>query len=266
MKVSRGAHIVLPATFWPGKTALLIPKTDDGRVIFVIPWRDHVLVGTTDEPDELREDPPILSEEIDYLLDYFNRYATGKASRADVSATFVGQRPLLQVALEQALSSDTKSLVRDHEVEVDGRSKLVSIMGGKWTTYRVMALDTMDVLEREVFHQVPKPCLTADFRLSGGDESLRPAFEQRAEKWKLAADIQTHLWETYGSNAIQMLADEPKRIHSDLPYLESEIDYLKNHEMAISWDDVLMRRWGIGLRNQEVSESIKAIKKEAFAS
>ncbi len=266
MKVSRGAHIVLPATFWPGKTALLIPKTDDGRVIFVIPWRDHVLVGTTDEPDELREDPPILSEEIDYLLDYFNRYATGKASRADVSATFVGQRPLLQVALEQALSSDTKSLVRDHEVEVDGRSKLVSIMGGKWTTYRVMALDTMDVLEREVFHQVPKPCLTADFRLSGGDESLRPAFEQLAEKWKLAKDIQTHLWETYGSNAIQLLAKEPKRIHSDLPYLESEIDYLKNHEMAISWDDVLMRRWGIGLRNQEVSESIKAIKKEAFAS
>jgi glycerol-3-phosphate dehydrogenase len=62
------------------------------------------------------------------------------------------------------------------------------------------------------------------------------------------------------------LAEEPKRIHSDLPYLESEIDYLKNHEMAISWDDVLMRRWGIGLRNQEVSESIKAIKKEAFAS
>ena len=95
MKVSRGAHIVLPASFWSGKTALLIPKTDDGRVIVVIPWRDYVLVGTTDEPDTLREDPPILSEEIDYLLDYFNRYASGKASRSDVTSTFVGQRPLL---------------------------------------------------------------------------------------------------------------------------------------------------------------------------
>jgi glycerol-3-phosphate dehydrogenase len=207
-----------------------------------------------------------LSEEINYLLDYFNRYATGKASRTDVSATFVGQRPLLQVALEQALATDTKSLVRDHEVEVDGRSKLVSIMGGKWTTYRVMASDTLDVLEREVFHQVPKPCLTANYQLSGGDESMRPAFQQLVDQWKVAKDIQTHLWETYGSNAVNLLAEAPKRIHPDLPYLESEIDYLKTHEMASSWDDVLMRRWGIGLRNQEVSESIKGIKKEAFAS
>ncbi len=266
MKVSRGAHIVLPATFWPGKTALLIPKTDDGRVIFVIPWREHILVGTTDDPDELREDPPILSEEIDYLLDYFNRYATGTASRSDVTATFVGQRPLLQVALEQALESDTKSLVRDHEVEVDSRSKLVSIMGGKWTTYRVMASDTLDVLEREVFHHAPKKCLTANMRLSGGDESLRPVFEQACEKYQLAVDIRHHLWETYGSNALELLVAEPVRIHPDLPYLEAEVAYLKTHEMATSWDDVLMRRWGIGLRNEELSNRIKAIKKEAFAS
>ncbi len=266
MKVSRGAHIVLPASFWPGETALLIPKTDDGRVIFVIPWREYVLVGTTDEPDKLREYPPILSEESDYLLDYFNRYASIKASRSDVSSTFVGQRPLLQVALEQAMASDTKSLVRDHEVEVDGRSKLVSIMGGKWTTYRVMASDTMDVLEREVLHQIPKACSTANYRLWGGDESVRLAFEQMALQWQLRSDIKKHLWETYGSHAVKLVVEEPKRIHPDLPYLESEIDYLKTHEMATSWEDVLMRRWGIGLRNQALSEAIQAIKKEAFAS
>ena len=105
-----------------------------------------------------------------------------------------------------------------------------------------------------------------NYRLSGGDESMRPEFQRFVAKWKVAEDIQTHLWETYGSNAINLLAEAPKRIHPDFPYLESEIDYLKTHEMACSWDDVLMRRWGIGLRNQEVSDAIKGIKKEAFAS
>jgi glycerol-3-phosphate dehydrogenase len=266
MKVSRGAHIVLPATFWPGKTALLIPKTDDGRVIFVIPWRDYVLVGTTDEPDTLRENPPILSEEIDYLLDYFNRYASGKASRSDVTSTFVGQRPLLQAALDAAMESDTKSLVRDHEVEVDGRSKLVSIMGGKWTTYRVMAADTMDVLEREVLNQVPKPCLTANHILSGGNETLREQFLRDATALSLSASTQHHLWETYGSNSFALLQGDTLLLHPQLPYIHAEIDYLKQHEMATCWDDVLHRRWGIALRNQVLSEEIKATKKEAFAS
>jgi glycerol-3-phosphate dehydrogenase len=266
MKVSRGAHIVLPASFWPGETALLIPKTDDGRVIFVIPWQDYVLVGTTDEPDALRENPPILSEEIDYLLDYFNRFATGKASRSDVSATFVGQRPLLQAALDAAMASDTKSLVRDHEVEVDGRSKLVSIMGGKWTTYRVMASDTLDVLEREVFSRSPRACITASYPLSGGDESMHEQFRVASKALGLTDATQQHLWETYGSNGFALLQGDLQLVHPDLPYINSEIEYLKQHEMATCWDDVLMRRWGLGLRNQRLSEEIQGIKKEAFAS
>lgn len=266
MKVSRGAHIVLPASFWPGETALLIPKTDDGRVIFVIPWRGYVLVGTTDEPDALQETPPILSVEIDYLLDYFNRYATGKATRNDVSATFVGQRPLLQLVLDATMASDTKSLVRDHEVEVDGRSKLVSIMGGKWTTYRVMASDTMDVLEQEVLNQTPRKCTTANHRLSGGDESLHQKFIREAHAKSMPEHVQEHLWETYGSNAFELFKGDLHIIHPELPYIHAEIEYLKSHEMATCWDDVLARRWGISLRNERLSDEIKAIKKEAFAS
>jgi glycerol-3-phosphate dehydrogenase len=266
MKVSRGAHIVLPASFWPGNTALLIPKTDDGRVIFVIPWREYVLVGTTDEPDALRENPPILSEEIDYLLDYFNRYASGKASRGDVSSTFVGQRPLLQAALDEAMASDTKSLVRDHEVEVDGRSKLVSIMGGKWTTYRVMAADTMDVLEQEVFNQTPRACKTANYPLWGGDESKRDQFKLEAKGLGLSEATQKHLWETYGSNGFALLQGELQLVHPELPYIHAELEYMQQHEMATCWDDVLMRRWGLGLRDQRLCDEILAIKKEAFAS
>lgn len=265
MKVSRGAHIVLPASFWPGKTALLIPKTDDGRVIFVIPWRDYVLVGTTDEPDELRLDPPILTEEIDYLLDYFNRYATTKASKSDVTASFVGQRPLLQASSDDTVS-ETKSLVRDHEVEVDGQSKLVSIMGGKWTTYRVMAMDTMDVLEREVLHQKPTACSTVNHRLSGGDESLQAEFLILGRSLGLSESTCSHLWETYGSNSMLILKGDLQILHPQLPYVVGEIDYMKAHEMATCWDDVLERRWGISIRNLSLSEEIRTIKKEAFAS
>lgn len=264
MKVSRGAHIVLSADFWPGATALLIPKTDDGRVIFVIPWREYVLVGTTDDPDSLSESPEILPAEVDYLLDYFNRYATKKATQKDVHATFVGQRPLLQAALDSALSTDTKSLVRDHEVEIDGRSKLVSIMGGKWTTYRVMAADTLDELEREVLHKSPSACRTQNHTLVGGYENEKSRFF--VEATHLPTDIQTHLWATYGSQAFALLTRDLTRIHPELPYVAGELDYVKTHEMATCWDDVLMRRWGIGLRNARLAEEIKANKKEAFAS
>jgi glycerol-3-phosphate dehydrogenase len=164
------------------------------------------------------------------------------------------------------MSTDTKSLVRDHEVEVDGRSKLVSIMGGKWTTYRVMASDTLDVLEREVFHQTPRTCMTAKHCLAGGDESLRDNFKQAAEALSLPKSTQKHLWETYGSNSFELLKGDIQIIHPDLPYIQSEIEYLKSHEMATCWDDVLTRRWGISLQNQRLSEEIKSIKKEAFAS
>lgn len=258
MKVSRGAHIVLPADFWTGDTALLIPKTDDGRVIFVIPWRGSVLVGTTDDPDTLSESPVILESEKEYLISYFNRYSAKKASLADISATFVGQRPLLQVQLDSAMNADTKSLVRDHEVEVDGRSKLVSIMGGKWTTYRVMALDTMDVVEKEVLHVSPTPCLTKDHSLIPRASVGLPL--------GIPEDIASHLTELYGPAAGDVYAYGSERLLSTEPYLSGELDYMKANEMAVTWDDVLARRWGVSLRDEALAEKLKNIKKEAFAS
>jgi len=258
MKVSRGAHVVLPAEFWTGETALLIPKTDDGRVIFVIPWRGSVLVGTTDDPDTLSENPVISEEEKEYLISYFNRYSSKKATLGDISATFVGQRPLLQVQLDSALNTDTKSLVRDHEVEMDGRSKLVSIMGGKWTTYRVMASDTMDVLEREVLKVTPKACLTKDHLLAPSSSVELPS--------GVPEDIATHLGEIYGPAAGEVYAYGSDRLLSDQPYLSGELIYLKEHEMAVTWEDVLARRWGISMRNESLAKKLQATKKEAFAS
>jgi len=258
MKVSRGAHIVLPAPFWQGNTALLIPKTDDGRVIFVIPWREYVLVGTTDDPDTLTEHPVILDDEKEYLISYFNRYSAKKASISDISATFVGQRPLLQVQLDSAMNTDTKSLVRDHEVEVDGRSKLVSIMGGKWTTYRVMASDTVDILERDVLNVTVKPCLTKDHSLVAASTLSLPSHVE--------ADIAEHLNELYGPAAGEVYAYGAERLLPGEPYLAGELNYLKEHEMAVTWDDVLARRWGVSLRDEALAEKLKGTKKEAFAS
>lgn len=258
MKVSRGAHIVLPAEFWQGETALLIPKTDDGRVIFVIPWRGSVLVGTTDDPDTLSENPVILAEEKEYLISYFNRYSVKKAALKDITATFVGQRPLLQVQLDSAMNSDTKSLVRDHEVEVDGRSKLVSIMGGKWTTYRVMASDTLALLEKEVLHVIPKPCLTKDHSLTPASSTLLPS--------GVPDDIVVHLTELYGPAAGEVYAYGSERLLAGEPYLTGELDYLKKQEMAITWEDVLARRWGVSIRDEALAKKLQSIKKEAFAS
>jgi len=269
MKVSRGAHIVLPHSFWPSETALLIPKTDDGRVVFLIPWRGYVLVGTTDDPDEISDQPEILDEEKVYLLEYFNRFAKQKANLADISSHFVGQRPLLQVQLNDAMQSDTKSLVRDHEVEVDQRSKLVSIMGGKWTTYRIMASDTMDLVEAEVFHVNKSVCKTKHHTLG---ISVPVNFSKEISQGDVSSETAKHLEETYGGharNVWEFCQKEPagtQVIDRGLPYLEGEIEYLKQFEMATSWDDVLKRRWGIALRDEALASRLVAIKKEAFAS
>lgn len=142
LRFSRGAHIVLDRAFLPADTAVLIPHTDDDRVVFMIPWRGYVLVGTTDVPvDEPSQDPHATLEEIDYLLEHTARYLTRKPQREDVRSTFAGLRPL------PAVEGRSANVLRDHRVEtVDG---MVTICGGKWTTYRLMANDAIDAAGRE---------------------------------------------------------------------------------------------------------------------
>ncbi|MHA8050913.1 glycerol-3-phosphate dehydrogenase/oxidase [Aquirufa sp. ROCK-SH2] len=263
MKVSRGAHIVLKKEFWPGELSLLIPKTDDGRVVFLIPWRDYILVGTTDEADSLKESPVIKEDEKTYLLDYFNRFAKRKASMEDICSDFVGQRPLLQEALQSAMKTDTKSIVRDHEVEFDQRSNLISIMGGKWTTYRVMAEDTVDVMENEIFEKNKSKCTTRDFTLEGGHIINEQAIQDFAKETSLLPKTIEHLKEIYGSKTLEVLTfcQQQKNglqpILADEPYLKGEIEYLKENEMATDLEDILQRRWGIEIRDKELAERIK---------
>ena len=139
---SRGSHVILPADVLGGSDGMLIPKTDDGRVIFALPWKGNTLVGTTDIPvRRVDEEPRASEEEIDYLLQHAQRYFTRSISRSDVLATYAGLRPLIRG------NAATATLSREHLVEVD-RHGLISVLGGKWTTYRRMAKDAIDAAAR----------------------------------------------------------------------------------------------------------------------
>lgn len=261
IQVSRGAHIVLPSEFWPGSEALLIPKTHDGRVVFVIPWMGHTLVGTTDEPDALTLDPEVLVEEKTYLLDYFNQYAKRKAQAADISGVFVGQRPLI-LSLGRDGQPDTKAMVRDHEVEVDQGSGLISILGGKWTTYRLMAQDTVDAMERSLFQISPRTCLTARYALYGSpkeEENLPELLRSEG----LSEELINSWLQQYGSASKDVLAcckakaNGLQAIVAGAPYCWGELDYLQKSEMAVCLEDVLERRWNLGKRNAALAQALK---------
>jgi glycerol-3-phosphate dehydrogenase len=227
---SQGAHIVLDRSFLPGETALMIPRTDDGRVLFAIPWQGRVLLGTTDTSmATLPPEPRPLEGELDFLLGHAGRYLTKAPTRADVESLFAGLRPLIRPAGAQGIT--TSRLPREHAVVVS-RSGLVTIMGGKWTTYRVMARDAVDHAARVA--GIPKrPCATSSLRLHG---------------WHLPADGPRSHLDLYGSDlpAIKALASEnpawAERLHAELPYISAEVIWAVRQEAARNVEDVLARR------------------------
>jgi glycerol-3-phosphate dehydrogenase len=252
MRVSKGAHFVLKDTLLNGgNTALLIPKTDDGRVLFVIPWQHQLLVGTTDTEAELSPHVELERADADYMLTYLRRYFVGDFERSQIRAGFAGLRPLLQADP----SADTATLVRDHEVETDAASQLISIMGGKWTTYRLMAQDTIDVVEKRL--QIPlRPCSTAQTPLVGSE---MPSDEVRKQLSKLSIpqNIMEHLTEKYGSDALKMnFSDNLTLLHSDYPHTQQELYYNVSEEMAFTIEDVLSRRWGLTLTDWTAASTL----------
>ncbi len=207
VRPSQGAHIVLDRSFLPGETAILVPKTRDGRVLFLIPWLDRVLVGTTDTPVSAIEDEPRpLRAEVAFLLEHAAEYLARDPSTADVRSQFAGLRPLVDAGSDRS----TARLSREHVVSVSA-SGLVTITGGKWTTYRVMAADAVDRAE-EVAGLKKVPCRTAHLRLLDDEESA-PA-----------------------------LASEEESIHPALPYRRSDLVRAVRFEMARNVEDVLARR------------------------
>jgi glycerol-3-phosphate dehydrogenase len=224
---SQGVHLVLPKEFLPGDAAVMVPHTDDGRVLFAIPWHHVVLVGTTDTPvTEVALEPRAQQDEIEFLLAHAARYLERDPTRADVLAVFAGLRPLVG----QVADGDTAKVSREHTLHVSN-SGLLTIAGGKWTTYRKMAEDAVD-------HALTLagidagPCVTRELRLHGWDES--------ADRHGAFA--------VYGSDApaVRTLCAErtglDAPVHPALPLLRGEVVWAARHEMARTVDDVLARR------------------------
>lgn len=232
MVTSQGIHLVFDRSFLKGDTALMVPRTSDGRVLFVIPWHGHAVAGTTDTPvDAPSLEPKPLDEEIEFVLETAGRYLTRQPTRADVLAVYVGLRPL--VKSDTKGEGKTSALSRDHVIHVD-TSGLLTITGGKWTTYRHMAEDCVD-------HAITlgrlrdADCTTKNLRIHG-----------YAEAGAMPESAENH-FEVYGSDAeaIHTLAENPAlgaRLHSDLPYIAAEVVWAARAEMARTVEDVLARR------------------------
>jgi glycerol-3-phosphate dehydrogenase len=199
---SQGIHLVFDRSFLPGDSAIMVPHTSDGRVMFAIPWNGHTLVGTTDTPvSQAALEPVAMEQEIDFILETAGLYLEKKPQRADVLSIFAGIRPLVKAGDV----GNTAALSRGHTIRIE-ESGMITVCGGKWTTYRRMAEDCVN--QAATLAQLPeRPCVTADLRIHA------PQFAP---------------------------AGEP--LHPSLPYTEADIAHAVRHEMAETVEDVLARR------------------------
>jgi len=224
---SQGIHLVFDGSFLPGGAAIMVPHTADGRVMFAIPWHGHTVVGTTDTPvGEPSLEPRPFDEEIAFILETAGRYLQKPATRADVLSVFAGIRPLVRAGS----SANTASLSRDHTIHIDP-SGLLTIAGGKWTTYRHMAEDCVD--HAATIARLPdKPCVTKNLNVHG--------FHRQAANFGPLS--------VYGSDALQiqdLIRADPSLaapLHPSLPYCGAEIVWAARVEMARTVEDALARR------------------------
>lgn len=227
IQCAQGVHLVLDKEFLPGNAAVMVPHTDDGRVLFAVPWHGKALVGTTDTPIlKPTLEPIALEEEVEFILRHAKQYLTKDPTRADVKSVFAGLRPLVKPA-------DTKStseISRSHHLQVS-ESGLVTVAGGKWTTYRKMAEDTINQAAM-VAGLEEVSCKTEDLRIHG---------------WLKNINLSNHLY-VYGSDMVglkKLIKDDPelnKPLHPSLPYLKAEVIWAIRNELAITIEDILSRR------------------------
>lgn len=235
---SQGVHVIVDRKFLPGDSAIMIPKTEDGRVLFAVPWHDHVVIGTTDTAvPNVDLEPRALDEEVDFILRTAAQYLNPAPKRPDVQSIFAGLRPLVKAAE----GSETKALSRDHVIRIS-EGGLITLTGGKWTTYRRMAEDTVNQAENWV-KWAQRPSVTEDLKLHGWSQE----------------NIEDH-WKVYGTDAalIQKLDGAQQKLHADLPYTEAEVRWAVRMEQARTVEDVLSRRLRALLLNARASSEMAA--------
>jgi glycerol-3-phosphate dehydrogenase len=227
LKPSQGVHIVLDKSFLQSDSALMIPKTKDGRVLFAIPWYNEVVVGTTDSPvDSISLEPRAHEDEIDFILETAGSYLVKQPVRKDIQCVFAGLRPL---AANPGKPSSTKEVSRRHKITFSPTG-LLTIIGGKWTTYRLMAEETIDKAIKEGRLENRK-CITADLKLT-----------------KHVRENSSKHYQIYGDGATEiekMITENPDLgfpIHESLTYTKAEILWICRNEMPVNIEDILARR------------------------
>ncbi|MBL1410206.1 glycerol-3-phosphate dehydrogenase/oxidase [Sphingobacterium faecale] len=228
VRPSQGAHIVIDKKFLGNDDALMIPETSDGRVLFGVPWHDKVLLGTTDTPlDAHQIEPRPLNEEIEFILNTANEYLENAPTEKDVLSVFAGLRPL--AAPTDGDSESTKEISRDHKL-IKSNSQLITITGGKWTTYRKMAEETVD-LAIKTANLLPSACKTQNLPIHGYSLNKKPGH-----------------WQVYGSDIeplMKLAAESPtlgEKLHPKYEFLEAEVIWACRYEMIARVEDFLARR------------------------
>ncbi|XP_018408642.1 PREDICTED: glycerol-3-phosphate dehydrogenase, mitochondrial [Nanorana parkeri] len=256
---SAGVHIVMPGYYSPDNMGLLDPATSDGRVIFFLPWEKMTIAGTTDTPTEITHHPIPTEEDINFILTEVRNYLSSdvEVRRGDVLAAWSGIRPLVT----NPNSTDTQSISRNHVVDV-AESGLVTIAGGKWTTYRSMAQDTLDAAIRA--HNLKAgPCRTVGLFLEGGKDWSPTLYIRLVQDYGLESEVAQHLAATYGDKAFEVARMAKvtgkrwpivgKRLVSEFPYIEAEVKYALK-EYACSAIDVISRRTRLAFLNVQAAE------------
>ncbi|KAG0203856.1 mitochondrial glycerol-3-phosphate dehydrogenase [Mortierella sp. GBA30] len=253
---SAGVHIILPNYYSPGTMGLLDPATSDGRVIFFLPWQGNTIAGTTDSPTDVTANPMATEEEINWILGEVKNYLNPdvKVRRGDVLAAWSGIRPLVR----DPAAKSTEGLVRNHMINVS-KSGLLTIAGGKWTTYRAMAAETIDEAIKEFNLKPARECSTDRVKLIGSHGYSHTMFIRLIQQFGLETEIAQHLANSYGDRAwaVASLAHTTgkrwpvfgRRISGQYPYIEAEVRYAVRREYACTAVDVLARRLRLAFLN-----------------
>jgi glycerol-3-phosphate dehydrogenase len=245
MRPSKGAHILLPLEVFPSHDAMLIPKTDDGRVLFAVPWNGRLLVGTTDDEVSPEDELFVTREDAAFMLGQLNKYLEHPVSPSQIVSGFAGARPLVS----SGDGESTKRLARDDVIEVDP-SGLISIMGGKWTTHRAMAEDTIDAVQKALGATVTD-CPTKSHLLHGAEGFTNEFWKEIRREYPVSEETAQHLSRKFGTAACDVLkltqenASLTEPIIAGSAPIQAEVVYSVREELAAKIEDVLARRTGI---------------------
>ncbi|PAA68923.1 hypothetical protein BOX15_Mlig032855g1, partial [Macrostomum lignano] len=252
---SAGIHITLPDYYSPERMGLLDPATADGRVIFFLPWQNCTIAGTTDTPCELTDNPHPTEDDVKFILKEIKHYLSPDIDirRGDVLSAWAGIRPLVT----DPNKSDTQSIARNHIIEVSD-SRMVTIAGGKWTTYRQMSEETIDKVIEVANLQAKGPCKTKGLLLDGAYHWGPNLFIRLVQEYGVEPSVAQHLANVYGDKSLEIIKLESlsgqrwpvvgKRLHPNYPYLESEVRWA-TREYACRAVDILARRTRLAFAN-----------------